>query len=474
MQIFTTRREDINGRLDCYYYQPEFVELEKKVRQKTKKTLGDYVLSIAGGATPNKLYSDKYYAKSADEGIPFLRVQNVTNEGLDFENLKFIKEETHQRMLKRSQVKEDYLITKITGVGRMAVSSVTPKGFNGNINQHLVAIKTESREISEALAAFLNSDIGERLASRRSTGGTRPALDYKALLSIPIIFNPKIVAIVQTAYKTREERLKQADELLNSINSFVRQQLGIDYSEPEEKITFITQSHEVEGKRLDPKKYSQKPKAILAAIEGAKYPQIPLSELTVISLSGEWGDDLFNKIAKEENDTVHVKVLRNTNFDNSLNLDLNDVAERLIDKNKFKKIKLQNGDILVEKSGGSPIQPVGRVAIFDNIHGDYCFSNFLQCIRIDTTQCLPYFLFVYLKAIYAINYMEYLQNQTTGIKNLIWEEFTDTPIVLPSTGIQEKISREVKNRMTEAISLRAEASKVLEDAKKKVEEMILN
>ena len=474
MQIFTTQREDINGRLDCFYYQPEFVELEKKMKKKTNKTLGDFVLGIAGGATPNKLYSDKYYAKSSDDGIPFLRVQNVTNEGLDFDNCKYIKSETHQGLLKRSQVKEDYLITKITGVGRMAISSVAPKDFEGNINQHLVAIKTKSREVSEALASFLNSDIGERLASRRSTGGTRPALDYKALLSIPVIFNPKIVSIMQSAYKDRKEKLKQADELLNSIDGYVRQQLGIGYTEPEEAPTFTTSSDEVKGKRLDPKKYSQKPKTILTAIKKAKYSQLPLNDLIVANLSGEWGNDLFDKNAKADKDTVQVKVLRNTNFYNSLNLNLDDVAERLIEKNKFVKNKLQNGDILVEKSGGSPIQPVGRVAIFDNIKGDYCFSNFLQCIRINATKCLPYYLFAYLKSIYALNYMEYLQNQTTGIKNLIWEEFTDIPIVLPPKDTQEKLAEETKDRMTKAIALRHKASTVLDEAKKQVEEMILN
>jgi 6-phosphogluconolactonase/glucosamine-6-phosphate isomerase/deaminase len=71
MRIFTTQRDEINGRLDSYFYQPEFVELEKKIKKKTDKTLGDFVLGISGGATPNKLYSDKYYAKSADDGIPF-------------------------------------------------------------------------------------------------------------------------------------------------------------------------------------------------------------------------------------------------------------------------------------------------------------------------------------------------------------------------------------------------------------------
>lgn len=473
MQIFTTQREDIHGRLDCYYYQPEFVELERRIKNKTNKDLGDFVLGIAGGATPNKLFSDKYYTKSADEGVPFLRVQNVTSEGLNFDNCKLIKTETHQGLLKRSQVKEDYLITKITGVGRMAISSVAPKDFEGNINQHLVAIKTESRGISEALASFLNSDIGERLASRRSTGGTRPALDYKALLSIPIVLNPKIVSIMQFAYKDKEQKLKQADALLSSIDGYVRQQLGINYTEPEEKPTFITLSDEVEGKRLDPKKYSQKPQAVLIAIKKAKYSQLPLKELIVASLSGEWGNDLFDKNAKENIETIQVKVLRNTNFDNSLNFNLDDVAERLIEKNKFEKSKLQDGDILIEKSGGSPIQPVGRVAIFDNIQGDYCFSNFLQCIRINTTKCSPYYLFVYLRAIYSLGYMEYLQNQTTGIKNLIWEEFADMPVVLPPKDIEKKLAEEMKNRMTKAIALRHEASTVLEEAKKKVENLLL-
>jgi len=58
------------------------------------------------------------------------------------------------------------LLVKITGVGRMAVASVVPDGFEDNINQHVCVIKTGSKEISETLAAFLNSDIGEKLASQ--------------------------------------------------------------------------------------------------------------------------------------------------------------------------------------------------------------------------------------------------------------------------------------------------------------------
>ena len=53
----------------------------------------------------------------------------------------------------------------------------------------MVVIKTNSLEESTYLANYLNLDIIERLASRRATGGTRPALDYQALKSIPIIEN---------------------------------------------------------------------------------------------------------------------------------------------------------------------------------------------------------------------------------------------------------------------------------------------
>ena len=46
-------------------------------------------------------------------------------------------------------------------------------------------------------------------------------------------------------------------------------------------------------------------------------------------------------------------------------------------------------------------------------------------------------------------------------------------IPLPPLEIQNKIADEVKNRISEAERLKAEASKIIEEAKKKVEEIIL-
>lgn len=127
-------------------------------------------------------------------------------------------------MLKRSQVSAGDLLVKITGVGRMAVA---PEGFIGNINQHVCVIKTGSREISETLAAFLNSDIGEKLASRRSVGGTRPALDYPALLSISIIEDKLILQISNKVIEQKQKDEAEAEKLLSSIDDYLLKELGV-------------------------------------------------------------------------------------------------------------------------------------------------------------------------------------------------------------------------------------------------------
>ena len=73
MEVFTIKKEDINGRLDCFYYRPDFTSLEKKLVLKTDKVLGDYTLEISGGATPKIEESEKFYTDDPSTGIPFLR-----------------------------------------------------------------------------------------------------------------------------------------------------------------------------------------------------------------------------------------------------------------------------------------------------------------------------------------------------------------------------------------------------------------
>lgn len=117
-------------------------------------------------------------------------------------------------------------------------------------------IKTGSKEISETLAAFLNSDIGEKLASRRSTGGTRPALDYPALLSIPIIEDKRILQITAKVILQKQQYEAEAEKLLASIDDYLLNELGITLPVPSENTLknrlFTASISELSGNRFDP------------------------------------------------------------------------------------------------------------------------------------------------------------------------------------------------------------------------------
>ena len=73
---------------------------------------------------------------------------------------------------------------------------------------------------------------------------------------------------------------------------------------------------------------------------------------------------------------LNVGVLRNTNFLKDGTLSFEDIAQLDVEEKQFKTRQLIYGDIILEKSGGGPKQPVGRVAVFDKTEDLYSFSNF--------------------------------------------------------------------------------------------------
>ena len=179
------------------------------------------ITDISGGATPKveeNFYGDK------NVGIPFLRVQNISKEGLVLEDVKYITEEVHNTMLKRSQLKENDLVFTITG--RIGSVALIPKGFEGNINQHSVRfhLKEEikgQKIYPSYLVAYLNSNIGCALSNRGITGGTRPALDYEYIKTITIpLPSPEIQNSVIEEVK---RRLNEAKKLKSEANNLVEE-----------------------------------------------------------------------------------------------------------------------------------------------------------------------------------------------------------------------------------------------------------
>jgi len=460
-RVFILQKSELEKRLDPSYYVPELVELEKKVLAKQPKKLRDYVKRIASGATPKTSEVEKYYS-DAENGIPFLRVQNLSPTGvLEFEDCKYINEKTHNGMLKRSQVSEGDLLVKITGVGRMAVASVAPESFEGNINQHVCVIKTGSKEISETLAAYLNSDIGEKLASRRSTGGTRPALDYPALLSIPIIEDTKILEITKKVVEQKKQNEEEAEKLLSSIDDYLLGELGINLSEPPENTLenrIITVSlKDISGNRFDPFFHQSKFVDNIKSIQNSKFP---VKELRTI-ISGDLIKGTLPKSEKKEgrNSVIQINCINN---DGTINLD-----ELLTAKDVFTKLqKLKTGDILVVITGAT----IGKIAQW-NYKGEFYLGG--DIVKFQTNSLADNsFVFHFLR---SEPMQTEIKRNITGATNghLAPDAVKHFPIPIPPLDKQKEIAKHISDIRAQAQKLKDKTAGALKEASKKIEKILL-
>lgn len=116
---------------------------------------------------------------------------------------------------------------------------------------------------------------------------------------------------------------------------------------------------------------------------------------------------------------VEAGVIRNTNFTPSGIIDYSNVAYLGVEAKQLSKRRLEKGDIILERSGGGPKQPVGRVVYFDREDGDFSFSNFTSAVRVkDKSMFDPHFVFYGLMELYLSGQTEDIQRRTTGIRNL--------------------------------------------------------
>ena len=113
-----------------------------------------------------------------------------------------------------------------------------------------------------------------------------------------------------------------------------------------------------------------------------------LGDLIQYSIGGIWGDDPGNS-------EIDVPVYRQTEFNDSGRLTTPADAFRSITKSQLKSRTLLYGDILIQKSAGTPTLP-GRVVMVPDLKNEVAtFSNFLNLLRPDQTKCIPRFAFLY-------------------------------------------------------------------------------
>jgi len=177
--------------------------------------------------------------------------------------------------------------------------------------------------------------------------------------------------------------------------------------------------------------------------------------------------DFYNGLWKSKKPSyIEVGVIRNTNFTKDGSLDYSDIAYLDVEKRQFENRKLIYGDIILEKSGGGPKQPVGRVVIFDKKDGEFSFSNFTSAIRVKNSMELDFnFLHKFLFFSYISGITEKMQSHSTGIRNLDSKLYKNIEIPLPPLLEQHHIVKILDAVFADVAKAKENAEKNLQNAK---------
>lgn len=143
-----------------------------------------------------------------------------------------------------------------------------------------------------------------------------------------------------------------------------------------------------------------------------------------------------------------ISILRNTNFDDKGYFDFSNVAEIEIEAKHFPRKSIRKNDILIERSGGGPNTPVGRVSLYDKEDDIFSFSNFTSRLRVINDEIDPNFIHIQLLHFHLNKYTEKIQTQTTNIRNLEFDKYTSLEIKLPENKLeQNRIANEIKQKL---------------------------
>lgn len=148
-------------------------------------------------------------------------------------------------------------------------------------------------------------------------------------------------------------------------------------------------------------------------------------------IGGGWGNDDMS-----DDYPVEASVIRGADFPNVSRYDISSCPKRYHKISNYKSRQLVDGDIVMEISGGTSEQPVGRTILvtqemIDRFKdGKVICASFCKLIRLNKAAVSPYFFYYWMQYLYDTRIIDRFQLQSTGIINFKFEAFLRKGLVL--------------------------------------------
>jgi restriction endonuclease S subunit len=441
-------------RLDAEYYQPEYLNLNSKLKSQKSKFLKDLAKNIICGPFGSAILQEDY----RDAGVPLIRVADLNDWFVGDEDLVFIDDFLSQEM-KRYQVISGDIVVSQRGTIAM-FSKVTDKFSKWNISANLISIKKSENINFDYLLAFLNSSYGINQLYRRLSGQVQPKITTDDVKQI-LVFLPdierqnEIAEFIQQSWKEQEK----SKSLYSEAENLLLEELGLKDFKDEDDLSYIVNLSEIKSiHRADAEYFQPKYEKIDNILK--KFRQEKLENLSSLISYGTVPTSPY----VEEYGIPYVK---GENLQNCF-IDYSKLV--YLDKESTKKLPrkfyLKKDDIVISQMG-----TVGRAGLVSEKEEGWLFASFTIRVRLkeDVKSFFnPLFVTLYIQNISRPYYLLRKIAQASVRQN------TDLPTIreLKVSILPKPTQQKIADLVQKSHEARKKAKQLLEEAKQKVEKII--
>jgi restriction endonuclease S subunit len=427
------------NRLDAEFFQPRYVEIEKRLSNAGAVRLEQFLTDIRYGLNVPPDY--------VDEGLPFIRALNLKEYGIEGEilNIPYTVEDVGEINILADG---DLLIVR-SGANVGDVGVVTEDLRGGSFGSYVIRLRVKNIN-PYYLYVFLKCIFGREQTVRFRSGAAQPNISIPNLKEL-MIFAPldEQQTEIENLFFLSYHAKQRANEIYTEAENLLLHELGLDTLDLSHELTYERNFSEVAAAgRYDAQFFQPKYQKVIDT----------LSERWTVEAIGTWGKALKGRSVGEYIEKG-IPVVRSgdlTDIDNVESFKHASPAEDLF--------YLKRGDVCISSIGFGSI---GKVQVFDKEDQPYATVSEVTVVRQNRVN--PYYLQIFLQSLAGQLQIERWITGATGQLHLYPRDVEKFIIpVLPEA--QQLRFEKIANK---ARQVRQEAKQLLEDAKRRVEQMIL-
>jgi restriction endonuclease S subunit len=429
-------------RLDAEYYQPEYLDIVKKLKGFQNIYIGQ-IGKVVYGTTPTGGFFEK-------KGVSFIRSQNFSLLSID-NDFVFCSDEFHSQNKKSKVVPGDILFAAVGAtIGQLAI--VQNHIQEANINQNIAAVKIKDERFNPYFVGlFFASRYGQAQIERLVTGNAQFYLNSDQIKSfvVPILrkdFQNEIAEIFQNVQK----ELDCSNSFCSQAEELLLEELGLKDFKVNEDLTYSVKLSDIKSAhRADAEYFQPKYKRIINHLK-TKFSLEKLNHLA---------DKQEQKI--KPNPQQLYKYIEISDIKTDIGeVNYNEVIGSELPPNA--RIPINSGELIVSK-----VRPTRKaIAIIPDffINNTICSSAFTV---FKSSSPLKEYIFITLRSIVGLLQLE---QPTTGTEYPTLNDEDVENVLIPL--LPQPTQQQIASLVQQSHEARKKAKELLEEAKRRVETLI--